>query len=167
MVFNLYSIDSHAYHSGQFVKPWNSGSEAFLSSSSTSQILCYTSMESHVDIRAPADNYTYDLWGCTRDPSLTFKALLVNFFKELGIPCPGLFMQAWVHFNNVDVDTIDKEYYWCRVFFCATTGSYDLESSDTMIFLVLSKIHYDSCSIFRWNGLMIMLCCIHLGCMDH
>ena len=31
------------------------------------------------------------------------------------------------------------------------------------IFLVLSKIHYDSCSIFRWNGLMIMLHCICLG----
>ena len=61
MVFNLYFIDFHAYHSGQFVKSWDSRSEAFLSSSSTSQILCYTSMENHIDIRAPVDNYTYDL----------------------------------------------------------------------------------------------------------
>ena len=120
-------------------------------------------MESHVDIRAPVDNYTYDLWGHTGDPSLTFKALLVNFLKGVGIPCPGLFIQAWVHFNSIDVDMIDKEYYQCRVFCCAATGSYDLESGNTMVFLVLSMIHYDSCSILRWNGLMIMLRCICLG----
>ena len=144
MVFNLYSIDSHAYYSGQFVKSWDSGSEAFLSSSSTSQMLCYTSMESHVDIRAPVDNYTYDLWSSTGDPSLTFKALLVDFLKGTGIPCPGLFTHAWVYFNSVDVDMIDKEYYWCRVFCCATTGSYDLESGDTMISIHIFSPQQDS-----------------------
>ena len=51
-------------------------------------------MESHVDIRAPVENYTYDLQGRTGDPSLTFKALLVDFLKGTGIPCPSLFMQA-------------------------------------------------------------------------
>ena len=51
-------------------------------------------MESHIDIRAPVENYTYDLRGRTGDPSLTFKALLVDFLKGTGIPCPGLFMQA-------------------------------------------------------------------------
>ena len=49
-----------------------------------------------------------------------------------GIPCPGLFTQAQVHFN-MDMDLIDKEYYQSRIFCCAATGSYDLESSDTMI----------------------------------
>ena len=144
MVFNLYSVDSHAYHSGQFAKSWDSRSEAFLSSSATSQILCYTSMESHVDIRAPAENYIYDLRGRTGDPSLTFKALLVDFLKGTGIPCPGLFTQARVHFNSMDVDTIDKEYYRCRVFCCAATGSYDLESSDTMISVRIFSPQQDS-----------------------
>ena len=76
-------------------------------------------MESHVDIRAPVENFTYDLQSCTGYPSLTFKALLVDFLKGMGIPCPGLFTQARVHFNSVDVDMIDKEYYQCRVFCCS------------------------------------------------
>ena len=89
-------------------------------------------MENHLVIRALADNYNYDLQGRMGDPSLTFKNLLVDFLKGTGIPCPGLFTQAQVHFN-VDMDLIDKEYYRSRIFCCAATGSYDLESGDTMI----------------------------------
>ena len=132
MIFILYSIDSHAYDSGQFVRSWDGGSEAFLSTSSTSRILSYTSIENHLIIRAPVDNRTYNLQGYMGDPSLTFKDLLVDFLKGTGIPCPSLFTQAQVHFN-VDVDLIDKEYYRSRIFCCAATGSYDLESGDTMI----------------------------------
>ena len=98
------------------------------------------------------------------DPSLTFKDLLVDFLKGTGIPCPGLFTQAQVYFN-VDVDLVDKEYYWSRIFCCAATGSYDLESSDTMISVHIFSHQPVSLqlSILKWNGLTIILCCIHLG----
>lgn len=66
------------------------------------------------------------------DLSLTFNDVLVDFLEETGIPSPDLFAQAQVYFNNVDVDLVDKECYWSRMFCCAATGSYNLESGNTI-----------------------------------
>ena len=113
-------------------------------------------------IRALVDNYTYDLQGRMGDLSLTFKNLLVDFLEGMGIPCPSLFTQAQVHFN-VDMDLIDKEYYWSRIFCCAATGSCDLESGDTMISICTFSHQPVSLQFTQWNGLTIILCFIHLG----
>ena len=161
-LFHQFSCLRQCY--SQFVRSWDGGSEAFISTSSTSWMLSYTSIENHLNIRAPVNNHTYDLQGHMGDSSLTFKDLLVDFLKGMGIPCPGLFTQAQVYFN-MDVGLVDKEYYWSRIFCCATTGSYDLESSDTMISVCIFSHQLVSLqlSILRWNGLMIILCCIGLG----
>ena len=43
-------------------------------------------LHNYLIIRAPVDNHTYDLLGHMGDPSLTFKGLLVDFLKGMGIP---------------------------------------------------------------------------------
>ena len=60
----------------------------------TSQIMDYTSIESHLFICAPADGCTQDLQAHMGYPLLNFKDLIINFLKGTGIPCPNLFSQA-------------------------------------------------------------------------
>lgn len=90
--------------------------------------MSYASIESGLFIRSPADVRTQELQTRTGDPTLMFKGLLVDFLKGTGVPCPDLFSHAQDHFNNVDLDLINKDFYRPRMFCCATTGSYDLEN---------------------------------------
>ena len=73
--------------------------------------MSYASIESRLFIRGPADTRTQELQDRTGDPTLTFKGLFNDFLKGTGVPCPDLFTQAQVHFNNIDVDLINRGFF--------------------------------------------------------
>ena len=126
-IYGPYLINPCAYDGHQFVRLWDEG---FLSASVMLWIMSYASIESCLTMCGPVDGCTQDLQHYTGDSSLTFKDLLVKFLKGTNIPCPQLFSQAQVHFENIDVDLVDHNFYRPRVFCCTTTGSYDLECGD-------------------------------------
>jgi hypothetical protein len=133
------------YTSSQFIKRVEGGSEMLLSILWTSNISSPNDFIPYLNIRSSSSDVARQLAAVVPDTSIMFSFIIKQFLQGTGVPCPGLFEEAKVHFiaNLVDLSNIGLPSFRSKIFSWATTGSVsintneDIRVSDSTISLLL------------------------------
>lgn len=127
----------------QVPKAFSGGPEAFWSLVWSSHVSSFDKLEDHLEIVSPPGDMCQDLALALRDQSASPKALLLDFLRGRGIPCPEHFNDVKDTFDSIvhpQLELIDEPGFRARMFTWATTGTTSLVASDKIKVSLRSRV---------------------------